>query len=353
MKRITLNLSMFAEQYTGMGVYSMHIRDILKKNYSIYEILANRKLPDIQKDKTIWVPLSITDGYSKLASLRRLYYLWNLSYKYDLGLVYTPTHHGIPFYDNQLITVHDLISLHFPEQHRLQYWYFKYILPKIIKRCKGIVAVSNTTKEEICKYYHVSHEFVYVLPNALDNVSFFTGDTTDYNYLLCVGAGYPHKNIHELLNVYHLWSDKYKLKIVSARGAYKEYLEKIVKERKLADKVSIEGFVAESRLEELYRHCSALVYPSKWEGFGIPPLEAMRYCKPIILSDIEIFKEVYANNAIYVTLENEDSWRHAFERLKTNNIDTDAMKSKYIENLKKYSWEANEKVLIEIMSEMT
>ena len=343
---------MFSEQYTGMGVYSMHIRNILKKNYSIYEILANRKLADIQENKTIWAPVSITDGYSKAASLHRLYYLWRLPYKYDLGFVYTPTHHGIPFYDNQLITIHDLISLHFPEQHKLQYWYFRYILPGIIKKCKGIVAVSNTTKDEVCRQYHVSHEFVYVLPNALTDVSFVTGDTIDHGYLLCVGAGFMHKNIHELLQNARFWRDKYKVKIVSASGNYKEYIENIVKERNLADKVSIEGFVSQSRLDELYRHCSALVYPSKWEGFGIPPLEAMRYCKPVILSDIKIFREIYQDSVIYVTLGSEKSWCDAFLKLSNMNESPSNIKKRYKEILEKCSWNKNEKILMNIISEI-
>lgn len=343
---LTINMSMFGKQYTGMGIYSMHCREEIKKRFHCQEILAKSNCNMDTDNNGIMSPNCITTGKSKVASIYRLLYLSSLPYRYNLGLVYTPTHHGIPNYTHQIITIHDLISIHYPEQHYFQYLYFKDILPKIINCCNAVIAVSKTTKEEVCHYYHLSDDFVHVVPNALENTDLID-QVEDKNYLLSVGAGYKHKNIDELLRNEDIWSGKYSLKIVSASGEYRKYLESIVKEKKLSDCVSIEGFISKSKLDQYYRNCTALVYPSKWEGFGIPPMEAMRYQKPIILSNIKIFKEVFEDSAIYVDLGNIESWRKAFSNLEIVKIKE--KRQKYRQILSKYDWTKNGNKLREII----
>lgn len=343
MEKITLNMSMIGEKNTGLGVYALNCRRELKNIFECKEILSNLNLPNIDMKNTIISPKNITLGCSKWASLNRLIYSKKLALRSDLGFVYTPTQHGLIGYKNQVITIHDLICIYKPEQHKVQYWYFKYILPRIIKDCKAIFTVSNTAKRDICNYYHVSEDFVYVIPNALEDNS-IVENTRDDGYLLVVGAAYEHKNIHELINNDKYWKDKYKLKIVSARGSYGDYLKGLIKQRNLEDIVEIKGFVSDKELDELYRNCSALVYPSLWEGFGIPPLEAMRYQKISILSNIDVFKEIFKDSAIYINVGESLSWMKAFkmlENLKSKNILLEKQKG-FLEN---YSWENNREFL--------
>ena len=254
MEKITLNMSMIGEKNTGLGVYALNCRRELKNIFECKEILSNLNLSNIDMKNTIISPKNITLGYSKWASLNRLIYSKKIALRSDLGFVYTPTQHGLIGYKNQVITIHDLICIHKPEQHKVQYWYFKYILPRIIKDCKAIFTVSNTAKRDICSYYHVSEDFVYVIPNALEDNS-IVENTRDDGYLLVVGAAYEHKNIHELINNDKYWKDKYKLKIVSARGSYGDYLKGLIKQRNLEDIVEIKGFVSDKELHELYRNC--------------------------------------------------------------------------------------------------
>lgn len=350
MEKITLNMSMIGEKNTGLGVYALNCRRELKNIFECKEILSNLNLPNIDMKNTIISPKNITLGYSKWASLNRLIYSKKIALRSDLGFVYTPTQHGLIGYKNQVITIHDLICIHKPEQHKIQYWYFKYILPHIIKDCKAIFTVSNTAKRDICSYYHVSEDFVYVIPNALEDNSIIE-DIRDEGYLLVVGAAYEHKNIHELINNDKYWKDKYKLKIVSARGSYGDYLKGLIKQRNLEDIVEIKGFVSDKELDELYRNCSALVYPSLWEGFGIPPLEAMRYQKPVILSDIDVFREIFEKAAIYINIGNSLSWKNAFEDLYNINK---LIKLKDVEMkiLNKYTWGKNKKYLKDIIERL-
>lgn len=347
MEKITLNMSMIGEKNTGLGVYALNCRRELKNIFECKEILSNLNLPNIDMKNTIISPKNITLGYSKWASLNRLIYSKKIALRSDLGFVYTPTQHGLIGYKNQVITIHDLICIYKPEQHKVQYWYFKYILPHIIKDCKAIFTVSNTAKRDICSYYHVSEDFVYVIPNALEDNS-IVENTRDDGYLLVVGAAYEHKNIHELINSDKYWRDKYKLKIVSARGSYGDYLKGLIKQRNLEDVVEIKGFVSDKELHELYKNCSALVYPSLWEGFGIPPLEAMRYQKPVILSNIDVFREIFEDAAIYINIGDNLSWKNAFNILK-DNILIECLISKEKNILSKYLWEKNRNSLKNIL----
>lgn len=125
----------------------------------------------------------------------------------------------------------------------------------------------------------------------------------------------------------------------------------LIKQRNLEDIVEIKGFVSDKELDELYRNCSALVYPSLWEGFGIPPLEAMRYQKPVILSDIDVFREIFEKAAIYINIGNSLSWKNAFEDLYNINK---LIKLKDIEMkiLNKYTWGKNKKYLKDIIERL-
>ena len=240
------------------------------------------------------------------------------------------------------------------DRHKSQHFYFKYILPYIIKKCKAVFTVSYTVKRDICRYYHVSDDFVQVIPNAIsDNVIKINEKTRASRenkapYLLVVGAGYPHKNIHELLKMYKYWYKNYALKIVSHRGEYGRYLERIVREENLEKKVRFLGGVSKERLVYLYKNCDALVYPSLLEGFGIPPLEALLYKKPIILSDISVFREVFEDAGIYIKFQDAESWEDAFKILRNKDV-----LQKKIENgnkvLEKYNWKENGKKLRDVL----
>lgn len=345
METLTLNLSMLGKQNTGLGVYAINCKNELEKRFFC------KTISSVDADKnTIPSPKSIRINGSQYASLKRLLYS-TLLYPKNIGFVYTPTHHGFIGYEKQVITIHDLICMHYPNQHKNQYLYFKYIVPLVLKKCKGVFTVSYTTKKEICRYYHLSEDFVHVIPNAILN-SVSREKTPEQEkkrrYLLVVGAGYQHKNIHELIKRHKYWKEKYLLKIVSENGEYGRYLKNLVYKEKLEGKVEFIGFVDRKKLEILYQYCDALVYPSLWEGFGIPPLEAISYRKPVILSDIPVFHEIFQEAAIYVKPSDNESWMQAFSFLENQKEIENKMKKG--ENvLKKYSWKENGEKIRDIL----
>jgi glycosyltransferase involved in cell wall biosynthesis len=334
---------------TGIGIYSDHCASYLEKQFACSVISSYYKpLPTsvhIESSK------DITIGYSRFAAFKRLAY--SLTW-YDLpeSLVYTPTHHAFFRLSNQILTIHDLIPLKHPGQHRFQYLYFKYFLPQVIKRCRALFTVSETTRHALISCYGIRPDKVFVVPDGVATSIFRSStdrppDSKD-RYLLVVGASYPHKNIEELLKNWKLWKGRYTVKIVSCHGKHRLLLDRFVAEYGVHDHVEFLGYINNDELVALYQNCSALVFPSLCEGFGMPPLEAMACGRPAIVSDIPVHREVMGEAAIYITPGTESSWQTAFSLIS----DERYIAERIIigrEIVRKYSWEKSGQALIEAL----
>lgn len=348
MKRFVINLSMLGPSATGLGVYAEHCARSLEKHLNC-TIISSHYTPSPGTVK-ISSPTEIAIGSGQLAAFRRtVYTLWGFPREEDF--IYTPTHHGIFNYENQIITILDLIPLHNPSQHRFQYYYFKYLLPLIAKRARAIFTISEAVKSEISVYYSVNKEKIFVVPCGIDLNKF--APTSEIvrkseGYLLVVGASYPHKNIEELLENWHSWKGRYKLKIASSRGKHKLFLESLVRKFELVNDVEFLGYISDEELVKLYQNCSALVFPSLCEGFGMPPLEVMACGRPAIVSDIPVHKEIMRDAAIYVTPGNSESWRNAFNILNDEKQIT-AKVNAGLELVKQYTWERSGDKLLEAL----
>ncbi len=154
---------MYTKNPTGVGIYirevwnNLYIKlDAEQVEYVCYTYQMEQ-LNKCNKLSVIKLPFALQYLLNRLISLHRL--IWNLFYlpfvakKYDL--IYSFSSHGSPFIKNQIITIHDLVCFNFPKQHRLQFLYFKYIMPYIIKTSKKIVVISQFTRSEVIKRYKV------------------------------------------------------------------------------------------------------------------------------------------------------------------------------------------------------
>lgn len=235
--------------------------------------------------------------------------------------ILSTTHHVLPFRKNQIVTVHDVRPLHVPDSLS-QFIYFKYLLPRSLKSCEGILTVSHATKRELINTYHLPSDKIYVVPNAIricnrGTTEPLNGESAKQPFLLMVGASWRHKNAMELIRECYLWKDQYHLKIVAGPGQYLDLLQRKAVELNVNESIEFISEMDDLELRRLYADCAALVYPSMIEGFGIPPLEAMAYRKPVIASDIPVFRELYGEAPIYVELGNHGSWEQAFNELQS------------------------------------
>lgn len=340
-KKIFFNMSMVNGQKNGLSVYSINLEkqiQAIDNNYTYNSLyIKNRK------------PLS----------LYRL--LWNffiLPFKVKKGLLYSFSTHGTPFVTNQIITIHDLICFTFPKQHKLQYYYFKYLVPIIIKRCKKIVAISNFTKEEILKNYNVSKEKIEVIYNGITPLKSVYNEQTEKEFkelvggnpfFITVGASYSHKNIENLISaIKKIDISTCKFVIVSRKDKYGIYLRKCVEKEKLDNILFVENLSIDL-LSKLYKNSIANIYISLYEGFGFPPLEAASLETISIVSDIPIMREILKENAIYVDPNSPNDIADKISKVYTSTIDLTSLKKGLIPLSKKYSWEKTAKKVLSLI----
>lgn len=314
--RLVVNMSSVAAYPTGLGSYATRLCRHIMGRYAC-SILAppHVALPDGASRIATPAGVAIGGGGSRLARIanlvqRQAFYLHGPVRKDDF--IYNPTHHGFFNSDRQIITIHDLISLHHPEIFPRQVKFFRRVMPILLRKSSAIFVVSEFTKMDVQRFFGIDSAEIHVVPNIFD-ASSIAIDTNikRKDFLLVVGCHLPHKNLEELIRFRELWCRKYTLKIVGAKGYYGDIVKSLVRDANLSDQVEFLPFVSEPALDTLYREAAALVYPSTVEGFGLPPLEALARGTPSIVSDIPVHREVMSDAALFVELGNEASWAQA------------------------------------------
>ena len=339
--KLLVNMSVAGAKATGLGVYATHCADSIFRAFDA-ELIAPAGYSGLGQRVTT-SPDNIVLGGGRLAPLRRL--LWAKRFRRPEGrLLYSPTHLAFPNSPQQILTVHDLISVRLPKNHPLQNLYFRHVLPPQLAAARAVFTVSETTRLDIHQEYRVPLDDIHVIPNGVDTTRFYPAPGPKKNFLLVVGASYFHKNVQEILKNARLWKDDYSLVIVSSRGKYREFLDTEIAKGGLGDKVQIIPYAEQAQLLKLYQTCAAFVYPSMWEGFGIPPLEALACGAQVIVSDIPVLREVLGSSASYVRLGDENSWAAAFAGLRS--ADSRLLDQTVAEPVRKYTWEKSAKKLL-------
>lgn len=212
-------------------------------------------------------------------------------------------------------TIHDLQAAHYPEYHpfheivysRLCWWLDVHF-------SKHIIAISEWVREDIIKRYHIREEKVTTIYNPIvvkqeDIVSFeelqkkYNIDDKQFYYALAQMI--PHKNLDTLIRVMECIKKEQidlpeKLLISGVNGVSRQEVEKMIRDRGLENEVILTGFVENEERNALYKHCRAFLFPSVFEGFGMPPIEAMLFGSVVITTDCTCIPEVTQNKANYV-----------------------------------------------------
>ncbi|HAV11782.1 MAG TPA: hypothetical protein DCX32_04570 [Candidatus Moranbacteria bacterium] len=251
-----------------------------------------------------------------------------LLFKHELGLVHFP-HFNVPLLYRKpiVVTIHDLILLHFPTLrgttlsplwYGIKFWAYKLAIRSAISRAIKVITVSEFTKNDILQNYEVEKGKIFVTHEAADDFCRLSPKSQDeilekYGimkpYLLYVGNAYPHKNLEKLVGVFGKMKTarpELKLVLIGKEDYFYSHIRKLVEEKNIQD-VVFPGYVPEQDLDTVYRNSSLYVFPSLYEGFGLPPLEAMSKGVPVLSSDHACMKEVLGDSAFFCDAENEDS----------------------------------------------
>lgn len=222
-----------------------------------------------------------------------------------------------------VITLHDVIPYKMPETVSDRYLkIFSDHIPKIISECDGIITVSNYSKKDIIETFNFPENKVYVTHLASEDiyrpldkrVSRYIAEkyySIQGDFILYVGGFSPRKNIVGLIESFSKLLCSYKkdvkLVVVGKKGKSYEIYKKRAEELHISDKVLFPGFVSIEHLPYIYNASQLFVYPSFYEGFGLPPIEAMSCGVPVIASNVTSVPEVVGDGGLLIDPKDIDN----------------------------------------------
>jgi glycosyltransferase involved in cell wall biosynthesis len=246
----------------------------------------------------------------------------------------------------QFPVFHDIAFEHYPKDISAIYArYYQTFFPRFARKAKQILTVSEFSKLDIIEKYHINAEKITVIGNGCSEI-FSPIPATEYNklpYFLYAGAIQPRKNLENLLLAYDKFRDNYPSRVIlklTGRKAWNfENIISTYENMKYKSDVIFTGFVSDSELNRLYAGALALCYVSRFEGFGLPILEAFHAGTPVITSTTSSMPEVAGNAALLVNPEKVEEITQAMLNLALH----PTLRQELIQNgniqKNKFSWE--------------
>jgi glycosyltransferase involved in cell wall biosynthesis len=267
----------------------------------------------------------------KLSTLARdaFWYPFALGRKRGAGILHCPTYRGplrpaLPL----VVTVHDLAVFRHPDAfNRWTRTYSPRVVPRVLAAARRIIAVSEFTRRELVDLLHVADEKIRVVPNGVDDEFTREGPAAEGEYVLAVGTLEPRKNLARLVEAAR--RNNVELRVVGAPGWGGIEVG--------GDGVHWLGEVSDAQLARLYRGALCVAYPSVYEGFGIPVLEAMACGAPVVTSRGTAMEEVADGAAVLVDANDPAELAAGIERAVA---ERDALVARGLERARAFRWEA-------------
>lgn len=349
--RLLINLSFLIPQPTGISVYASNIIPYLKNLNPT--LLTGYNLPEYE---CYQIPNNMTPDQGSKGHLRRL--LWTqlqlpqIYKKQKANLLFSPLPEAPLFRNCQYIVMaHDLIPLRFARKGSRLTTYFKYYVPQVFKQSKHIVCNSQATAQDLIDFYQIPAEKITPIPLAYDPNKFKFLDLPTANYFLYVGRHDPHKNIGRIISAFADLPDYQDYQLWLAGPTDQNYtpaLQNQVKELNLTNYVKFLNYVPDDQLIPMINRAISLVFPSLWEGFGFPVLEAMACGTPVITSNISSLPEVAGNATLLVDPYQVLSITEAMNSL-TNTQERLRLRDLGLQQASQFTWEKTGQITAEII----
>lgn len=367
--RIALNASIVDPLLSGLGTYTVHLfMELAKLHEDLVVYTSCPETFDVCPSKLRRISRQVQPFQGRRGHFYRLAWMQTclaLRLLADkVSLLLSPLPEGMVFPTvPQMVVVHDLIPLYFPEAFPRQYYYFRYVVPAILKSAAIVIADSENTKRDIVTMYGLDSRLVHVVPAGYDQGRYNVGiDAKEVKetygldtYLLYVGNLLPHKNLQQLLRAFEPISKTFSCQLVLAGRKDLRYYPALEAETKvlgLEGRVVFLDYVSPGDLPGLYAGAEAFVFPSLYEGFGLPILEAMACGTPVISSHTSSLPEVAGNAALLIDPFDHAALAGAMEAVLGNPGMREEMRRKGIDQAKRFSWGGTARRILEILREV-
>ncbi|QWE10885.1 glycosyltransferase family 1 protein [Polynucleobacter sp. es-EL-1] len=336
--KIAIDISITDKTKTGTSIYVLELIKALKKDLPQNIELIYLRGPKSIKHKNIITQI--------LNVLIQVYWL-NIKiplkvYSQKIDLVHFPAN-IVPFFRfcKTVVTIHDANFMREPETYN-KLW-SKYGLIQYINSSKianRVITISEFSKKDIVKYFHAKEDNISVIYHGCRSLP-INNDVYENNfgkYVLFVGGAFPSKNLPRLIGAFSKTSEL-NLVITGGEGSDIDNVKNLASQLNMKRKrVFILGFVSDQVLDQLYRNAHMFIFPSLTEGFGFPPLEAMRYGIPVTSSNSGSLPEILGKAAYFFNPLHEDEISESINIVSGD----DKLRKKLIEEgyerVKKYSW---------------
>ncbi|EOU1829553.1 glycosyltransferase family 4 protein [Clostridium perfringens] len=329
--KIVIDLTSLDDNFSGIERFALNIsKSFIEQNIkNEYILVFKNKLHDDFKEiaKTKNVYIKIIKGNNKLffSQIKLPFELYKLKADKYLFLAFPAP---LLFFKKGIInTIHDMTAWLYPETMSTKgLILFKTLIYKSMFSSERIFTVSNSSKQDICSIFPKNKIPINIIYNGLDKkfLEFKSDKDISYNirkkyrlegeYILCLGTIEPRKNIGLLIDSYiELVKEKninYKLVLVGRKGWKYNSIIKKIKYNKLENKIIFTGFVDDIDLPYVYSEAKCFVFPSIYEGFGIPIIEAMSVGVPVIASNTSSIPEVLDKNGLMFKSDDKEDLKN-------------------------------------------
>ncbi|MEL6930135.1 MAG: glycosyltransferase family 1 protein [Cyanobacteria bacterium J06600_6] len=353
--KIAINGIYIQEQASGLGVMNQNlISELLEsKRFNLQLYSHADYFKSHYPDQTIEVDAALSPDRGFAGHIKRIWWyqsqLKQQLQSQQVDLYFSPVYEGM-FFPNvpQIVTVHDLIPLRYPEVSPKWKYYYQYALPFLLKQSQRVICVSEYTKQDVVKTYGLNPEQIDVVYNGCDRNLFYPQPNSKilhkYNldrYLLYVGDMRFYKNLGRCIEAFDRLTDKNCKFVITGKKDDFFYPQIATQVHKLSAKKRIIflDYVPIEDLPGLYSLAQALVFASLYEGFGLPLLEAMACGCPVITSKVTSIPEVGGDSVLYVDPNDADSIANGMTQILANSKLRESLRDRSLARAKLFSWD--------------
>jgi glycosyltransferase involved in cell wall biosynthesis len=352
--RIAIDARFASGKITGVGKYCVRLVESIDAMSVSNEIILLVNSDSILTKNSKIIKTSITPEMHPLNELWENITLPYYLKKNRINLFHSPAFF-LPLFSpgtKKIVTIHDLAVFKFPET--FTYKFSKYLQLMICLSTRfadRIIVDSGAVKKDIIDILKVREEKISVIYPGIDDVflregkgeidKFKEARNLTQGFILYAGTIEPRKNLVNLIKAFSILKErglKQKLVIAGKRGWLYERIIEEVKRSKFKGDIVFTDYIFDVDLKLYYSNCDVFVYPSLYEGFGLPTLEALACGAPVVVPDIPVFREVLDESALFVQPESPESIADGIERILTDGNLRERIMGAGRGQVKKYSW---------------